>query len=252
MRTSFEEVAEKAEVRVYEGRGEDKSGPAAWCTGDIADLFEDGNTLVKIPRNRQDNDLMAAEAAALRRLRTHGHPDFQAYAPRLIRSERRDGRTENVVSRKRGFLDLTNDGEWTPADLVWIWRRLLAGLGWAHRAGIVHGAVFEEHVLIDTRQRGLVLVDWCYATQLNARPKAIIARREPLYPPEVLAGQPVTAATDIHLATQLMTRLFGAVMPHPLRRFAAGCRYDRPGMRPQDAWRLLTEFDQLIPPRYRI
>ncbi|WIM94942.1 molecular chaperone DnaJ [Actinoplanes oblitus] len=226
--------------------------PGAWRSGDIADLHEDGDLLVKIPRSPLDNDLMAAEASALGRLRSHGHPDFQAYAPRLITSEPRDGRTVNVLTRRRGFRDLTGSRDLTPADLVWIWRRLLAGLGWAHRAGLVHGAVFEEHVLIEPRRRGLVLVDWCYATGAGTRPKAIIAKRERDYPPEVLARQPVTAATDIHLATQLMIRLFGSAMPDPLRRFADGCRFHRPPMRPQNAWRLLTELDALIPPQYRI
>ncbi|BCJ41853.1 hypothetical protein GCM10010168_75410 [Actinoplanes ianthinogenes] len=237
---------------VREGPGRRGPDENAWRSGDIADLYEDGDLLIKVPRDPGDNDLMEAEAGALRRLRRHGHPDFQAYAPRLRDTGRRDGRTVNVLTRRRDFRDLTDSGDLSPVDLVWIWRRLLAGLGWAHRAGLVHGAVFEEHVLIEPHRRGLVLIDWCYATAVGARPKAIIAKRERDYPPEVLLTRPVTAATDIHLASQLMIRLFGSAMPDPLRRFADGCRYDRPQMRPQNAWHLLTEFDQIIPPRYRI
>ncbi|AEV87594.1 hypothetical protein ACWT_6582 [Actinoplanes sp. SE50] len=223
-----------------------------FAEGDIAELFEDGDLLLKIARDPADNDLMAAEANALRRLNTHGRPGFRAYAPRLTRSFSYHGRTVNVLTRQRGFRDLATATDRGLPDLVWIWRRLLAGLGWAHRAGVVHGAVFEEHVLIDPRVRGLVLIDWCYATPVGARPRALIARHEHRYPFEVPAGQPVTAATDLHLATSLMKRLFGTDMPLPLRRFADGCLYDAPRMRPQNAWRLLAEFDELVPPRYRI
>ncbi|MFI1994355.1 molecular chaperone DnaJ [Actinoplanes sp. NPDC020271] len=219
--------------------------------GDLADLFSDGVTLVKVVRDPANNDLMAAEAAALRRLRDHGDPAYRAYAPRLADSFSYYGRTANVVARQRGFRNLAEMPDFKPADLVWIWRRLLAGLGWAHRAGVVHAAVFEEHVLIDPRVRGLVLVDWCYSTAIGRRPKALIARREPLYPPEIPTGRPLTTATDIHLASSLMKRLFGPDMPDPLRRFADGCRYDAPRMRPQNAWQLLTEFDELIPRQYR-
>ena len=49
-----------------------------------------------------------------------------------------------------------------------MWRRLLTALGWAHRARLVHGAVFPEHVLIHPELHGLVLVDWCYATATPA------------------------------------------------------------------------------------
>ncbi|GAA2895118.1 hypothetical protein Acy02nite_39690 [Actinoplanes cyaneus] len=219
--------------------------------GDLADLFDDGDLLVKVVRDPANNDLMAAEAAALRRLRTHGRPAYRAYAPELKDTFGYHGRTVNVVARQRGFRNLAEMPVPEPADLVWIWRRLLAGLGWAHRAGVVHAAVFEEHVLIDPRVRGLVLVDWCYSTAIGRRPKALIARRESHYPPEIPTARPVTAATDIHLASGLMKRLFGPAMPDPLRRFADGCLYDAPRMRPQNAWQLLAEFDQLIPRQYR-
>jgi hypothetical protein len=65
----------------------------------------------------------------------------------------------------------------------------------------------------------------------------------------VPAKRPATAATDIFMATGLMLRLI-ADPPEALRRFARGCRFDRPRMRPQDAWRLLEEFDELLADLY--
>ncbi|MEV6343851.1 molecular chaperone DnaJ [Actinoplanes sp. NPDC051851] len=226
-----------------------RRGPLV-ARGDLADLYESGDVLLKVARDAGDNDLMAAEANALRRLRSHGDPRYRAYAPRLVESFQDERRhAVNVLARQRGFRSLAEEG--TPRDpvtAVGVWRRLLTGLGWAHAAGVVHGAVFEEHVLIHPGHRGLVLVDWCYS---GRRPKAIIAAREAEYPPEVLEERVATPATDIYLATNLMLRLFGANLPAPLRRFADGCAYPARRMRPQDAWRLLAELDELIPQRYR-
>ncbi|MGX6605482.1 molecular chaperone DnaJ [Micromonosporaceae bacterium Da 78-11] len=223
---------------------------AVIAKGDIADLSAvDGDVaLLKAPRSPGDNDLMAAEAAALQRLWTDGDPKYRPYAPRLIESfvhedADRKRRTVNVIERQRGFVPLSRVHHLDPRDAAWMWRRLLVGLGWAHRAGVVHGAVLAEHTLIHPAEHGLVLVDWCYS---GTRPTAIVAAQRDAYPPEVLRDKSATSATDIYMATGLMQRLIGAGMPKALRRFADGCRYDAPRMRPQDAWALLGELDDLL------
>ncbi|MFI7547994.1 molecular chaperone DnaJ [Actinoplanes sp. NPDC049599] len=231
------------------------------ATGDIAELYAvDGDAaLLKLPRRPGDNDLLAAEAAALSTLATEGDPKFRAYAPRLVESfthedAARARRTANVITRQRGFVSLAEvnaayPGGLDPRDVAWMWRRLLTGLGWAHRAGLVHGAVLPEHVLIHPAEHGLVLVDWCYAVRTGTAIPALVAKHRAVYPPEVAAKRPATAATDIYMATGLLLRLIGNP-PEPLRRFARGCRYDKPRMRPQDAWHLLEEFDELLATLY--
>jgi len=230
------------------------------ASGDLADLSEvDGGALLKLPRRPGDNDLMQAEAAALTTLRTAGEPRHRAYAPRLIESfthEDRAGvrRTANILERAPGFVSLAAVRRafpqgLDPRDAAWMWRRLLTGLGWAHRAGVVHGAILPEHVLIHPAKHGLVLVDWCYSVAPGATIPALVARHRDHYPPEVTGKRPATAATDIFMATGLMLRLI-AKPPPALRRFADGCGYDAPRMRPQDAWHLLKEFDELLEDLY--
>ncbi|SDT79084.1 molecular chaperone DnaJ [Actinoplanes derwentensis] len=220
------------------------------ASGDLAELYVDGDVLVKVPRDPADNDLMETEATALRRLWSEGDPKFRPYAPRLIESfvvedQQRRRRRVNVLARQAGMISLAEVGRASrdPRDVAWMWRRLLTALGWAHRAGVTHGAVLEEHVLIHPEQHGLVLVDWCYA---GHRPAAIVKARVSDYPPEVRNDRLAGPATDIYMATGLMARLIGPRMPAEMRRFAAGCMYDAPRMRPQDAWALLGEFDELI------
>lgn len=233
-------------------RGTYRIGEVA-AVGDIADLsvVTGERQLLKVPRSPADNDLMAAEAEALRTLREKGDPRYRPYAPNLIESflhetPDRKRRRVNVLERLDGFVPLASlKGTIDWRDAAWMWRRLLVGLGWAHRAGVVHGAVVEEHVLIHPEQHGLALVDWCY----SGEPKAIVKRRAAAYPPEVTATKTATPATDIFMATGLMTRLIGPDTPRQLRRFADGCRYDAPRMRPQDAWQLLGELDDILGPR---
>ncbi|MEU7904333.1 molecular chaperone DnaJ [Actinoplanes sp. NPDC049118] len=227
------------------------------ASGDIAELYAvDGDAaLLKLPRRPGDNDLMRAEAAALGRLAADGEPRFRAYAPRLIESFTHEDhakarRTATIVERQNGFVSLADvrrayPGGIDPRDAAWIWRRLLTGLGWAHRAGVVHGAVLPEHVLVHPAEHGVVLVDWCYSVSPGTPVPALVAKHRGAYPPEVTAGRPATAATDIFMATGLMLRLIQNP-PAALRRFAAGCSYDAPRMRPQDAWSLLEELDELL------
>ena len=47
---------------------------------------------------------------------------------------------------------------------VWMWRRILEVLGWAHRCGISHRAVLPEHILVHPRDHRVLLVGWSSAT----------------------------------------------------------------------------------------
>ena len=121
-----------------------------------------------------------------------------------------------------------------PRDAAWMWRRLLVAIGVAHRAGLVHGAVLPDHVLIHPAEHGLVLVDWCYSGPAPAaRVPAAVARFADWYPPEVLTGASAGPDLDIWLATRCMTALIGDRLPAPLAAFARGCMLASPRRRPQ-------------------
>jgi hypothetical protein len=233
--------------------------------GDIANFYSVRAGLLKLPRRVADNDLMDREAAALTQLHHGGDCRFRAYFPRLVQVQRvcdpRSGaeRHGNVIDKLAGFHSLADVRSAFPGgvdarDVAWMWRRLLVAIGAAHRAGVIHGAVLPEHVLIHPGEHGLVLVDWCYSTRGPTRATAsapaalpaIVARYRDWYPPEVLAGGPAGCDADIWLATRSMTELMGERPPARLAAFAAGCLLANPSRRPQDAWRLLAELDDLL------
>ncbi|QXJ25177.1 molecular chaperone DnaJ [Actinomadura graeca] len=238
--------------------------------GDLAELYaaEPGTPprrmLLKMPRDPRDSDLIEREAVALRQLPKDGDGRFLPYVPRIVESFRhRDASTGalrqvNALVALDGFHTLAevgraHPGGLDPRDAAWMWRRLLVGLGFAHRAGVLHGAVLPDHVLVHPGEHGLVLVDWCYSvpgcyagTDPSGRVPAMVGRYEDWYPPEVPARQAASPATDIFMATRCMTRLMGAEAPTAMRSFARGCLLRAQNRRPADAWRLLAELDELL------
>lgn len=208
----------------------------------------------KVARHPRDNDLLDTEARVLRSLAAGADPRYAAYVPRLVDAVvHRDSTTGaerhgTLLERLDGFVSLAQLGTgWVdPRDAAWIWRRLLVAIGFAHRNGFIHGAILPEHVLIEPVLHGLVLIDWCYAVEDGDRICAMVPARETFYPSEVRAKQAAVAATDIYMATRVLTHLLGTGMPPAMRAFADGCCSTNPAARPDDAWALKDEFDGLL------
>ncbi|MFD3686879.1 molecular chaperone DnaJ [Nocardiopsis sp. NPDC058631] len=237
--------------------------------GDVADLYpvryRKGtwhDAVLKLPRSQRDNDLMEAEATALRRVREKGHERYRAFVPALVESfKHRDAATgverhANVLGRLHGFHTLADVRRAypqgiDPRDAAWMWRRLLVAVANAARAGVVHGAVVPEHVLIHPAEHGLVLVDWCYSVTAHT-PRtaphipAMVPGREDLYPPEVAARRPALPQTDIYMATRCIEFVSGGRLPRELRSFARGCTLPAPERRPRDGFALLCELDDVL------
>ncbi|WP_433218426.1 serine/threonine protein kinase [Dactylosporangium sp. CS-047395] len=224
--------------------------------GDLANLYRVPEGHLKLVRDPSCNDLMAREAAALRRMAEHGDPRYLPYVPRLVDAFRHKSaagatRRANVIAvSAAGLCSLRTVQEkrphgLDPRDAAWMWRRLLVALGLAHRAGVVHGAVVPQHVLIEPSDHGVILVDWCYSVSTpGERIPAIVPGFD--YPSEVLSRGTPGAYTDIAMAASVMAGLMGDRAPKALRRFADGCRLASPRQRPDDAWKLLGELDELL------
>lgn len=252
--------AEQAFARLADlwRRYRDRDGRVLVARGDLANLYRDPRGLLKVSRDPADNDLIEREARALARIMARGDLRLAAYFPELITAVRVPGTAQgathrgHVVASLEGFVTLAQvraafPGGVHPADAAWMWRRLLVAIGAAHRAGVIHGAVLPEHVLIHPAEHGLVLIDWCYSGPGPAhRVPAIVARHRDRYPPEILAGRPAGPDADIWLATTCMTSLIGDQIPAPLAAFARGCLLASPRSRPDNAWRLLAELDEVL------
>ena len=214
------------------------------------------DSMVKVARSAKDNDLFAQEARALKKLHAEDDKWTRAYPELLDTFLHSEGRRRTTVTPYySGFYTAEEIKRAFPKGLdprhgVWIFRRLLMALGYAHEKDLVHGAVVPSHVLIGPKDHAVVLIDWCYSQVIDDESKtnfikAVVPMYKQFYPEEVLAkGQP-DAATDLYMAAALMTYLM-PVAPKPLRAFFKGVTLTKQNMRPNNSWGLLLEFDELL------
>lgn len=250
------------------------TGWAAPWHGDLCDLYPasgaGGQSVLKIARNPRNNDLLAAEAAALRQIdRALAGQGVRAHFPTLIeRFTLRDTngivRQGNVLRAETGYYTLAELLQAYPAgidaaDAAWMFKRVLAALGNAHDLGLVHGAVLPEHILICPEDHNGMLIDWCYSVEAGSPLKAISPRYAGEYPPEARARRPATPATDLFLAARCMSRLLGgqgghlelpSSVPKPIRALLRACLIEAPQRRAGDAWQVYDDFDRILADEY--
>ncbi|MFC7616189.1 adenylate cyclase [Actinokineospora soli] len=231
---------------------------ARHAVGSVANVYRtDGPHVVKVVRNPALNPLLHAEWDALRRLGklADEHPWLRPYYPRLVDESGDVGRGERAFTVLEalvdGFATLADVRRAFPSgldgrDYAWMHRRLLRAIAGAHRVGLVHGAIVAENVLVHPEQHGIVLAGWTFA--VTAGERLLATDKAISYPPEVRAGHPVTAATDVHMAHTLMLDLL-ADSEHRQRTFARWCTQDDPHRRP-DTVDLLTEYDDMLEELY--
>jgi len=227
-------------------------------------------TFVKVVKDHRNNDLMKTEARALKIL--HG-PDveqkWRPYVSELVESfvyaeAHKPRRRTNVLTGMPDFISMEDMRPLYPngvpvVHVVWMWRRVLMSLGFAHDNQVIHGAVLPPHVMILPEHHGVTLVDWCYASiatdSVYPSIVAVPSGYKDWYPEEVLSKQAPSPATDLYLAAKTMIFLFGGdpltgnmpnVVPFQLRAFFRGCLQLKQTARPQNAWLLLQEFDELL------
>jgi serine/threonine protein kinase len=250
-------------------------------------LMEDGDTLtgeqeelaiIKTPIVSSDNDFVENEAKILRLLYPRDAPDekFYRYLPRIIASF--DNPTvvnptvmmsfqplrhvSNLMPWFTGYITLAEILKAYPKgidyrDLAWMLKRTLAGIGFAHQHGVIHGAMIPPHVMVHGEGHGAKLIDWCYAVTMEAHRSipAFVSAWGHYYPAEVFAKRLPTPATDIFMIAKCCVALLGGnveddtlpdAVPPPVAAMLARCLREKSSERPQNAWDLHKEFDKIL------
>lgn len=245
------------------------------CLYNVEDKARQG--YFRIARDPADSDLVQNEAQALYHLQiADDYEEFRPFLPLVLESflyrDATLGPAQQVnifglhekIGGPNELYSLQEVREYygggiDPRDMAWMWRRLLYALGFAHRAGVIHGAALPTHVLIEPVEHKLVLSGWGFAVRSAHKSgntlRALSLLYEDWYPPEVKARQPATPALDFYLAARSMLYLMGMDplgapedrrLDAPLQAYFARCLSADPGRRPQAAWKLLEEFDRVI------
>lgn len=255
-------------------------GYAPPLQGDLCELFPaeaaGEAVLLKVARLARNNDLLQAEAQALRKIdRALDGQLTRAHFPTLVehfllRTAAGDQRHTNVLRAEAGYVSLAEvlqayPNGLAPADAAWMFNRILTALGVAHSLGIVHGAITPAHVLVRPADHNGMLIDWCYSVPAGEPLKAITPPYAADYPPEVHARQPATPATDLYMAARCMTRLLGGhpatlelpkSVPRPIRSLLSACLLPSAQRRIDDAWHVFDDFHEILgrlygPPQFR-
>lgn len=264
---------------------------ALLASGDLCEVYateRDGVAAVaKVARDPRDNDLLAAEAAALRAV----SPNLPATGlsrllPQLLDTfEVRSGgggerRRVNIITRASTARKSPDPEYVTLAqvraaypdgldfrDVAWIARRMLGALGLVHDRGHVHAAVLPAHVLVHPTEHDALLVDWCYAVPAGSKGRALVKGSETYYPPELAAGKPIGSQADVYMLGRCVAHLLGAdatadvltfppSVPREIRAFVLGTQIANPARRPADAWALHDDLGKILdglvgPPTFR-
>lgn len=243
----------------------------------LDDPSGDMNGVVKIVVETMDNDLILNEIATLTKLFPPAAKDekfYRYFARPLAHFELTVGsgapRTAIITPRLEGYRTMQEVQTHFPKgldyrDVVWMFKRGLSGLGFAHHNGVVHGAVLPPHVLVHPTGHGAKLIDWAYSVETGVKARAMSRSFAAFYPPEVPSRDPLTSATDIFMLAKCTVQLLGGdletnelppAVPLEIQTFLHRCLVPLRNMRPQSAWDLHDEFDALLkrvigPPSYR-
>jgi serine/threonine protein kinase len=234
-----------------------------WYDRIIEDEGARCNGVLKVVRSKEDNDLLDNEARILSKLFPKSAEDvkFYRYLPRLIEHFQFPSlRGASVLPLMEGYVPLANILQAYPTgvdfrDMVWMFKRTLVGIGFAHKHGVVHGAILPPHVLVHPTDHGAKLLDWSFAIEAGDHIHGISGSYRDFYPSEVFDKEKATPATDIYMAAKCCVALLGGdvktngipdTVPNEVKVFLEGCLVRSASRRPQDAWELHEVFDQLL------
>lgn len=139
--------------------------------------------------------------------------------------------------------------------LVWIMRRVLSVLGWAHKNGILRGNVEPTHLLVRPADHNVWLVDWSWAIVEPAKTgRTFRCLNEDYGPPEARDRKAPLPSSDLHSLGKAMIYAAGgdpATNPRPdtvdlrLQRFLRFFVVESALGRAGDAWDMSQQLDNL-------
>ena len=221
---------------------------------------------VKVADDAGDNDLMAAEVRALRLLRAERSPQlkhlpvvldmFRTSAGRVgTIFEELDGLDLVALKERLAAKDPATGGALDPRHMIWLMRRCLSVLGWAHSRGVLHGNLDPAHVVVHAQDHNVWLIDWCYAiVNPTGTGESFRCLNEEYSAPEVRDKKPPLPSADLYSLGKCMIYAAGGdvargtlpdSMDPRLQRFIKFLIVDSALGRAQDAWSLYAQLDRL-------
>lgn len=224
------------------------------------------SVLVKIAAAPAHNARLIAEADLVKRLDI---PEVADYLPQAIdRFEVRDAAGRRfacvVMERKLGRISLANlmmhFQEGLPAEhAAWIWRRVLAQAILARNAGLAHGALTPDHVMVCPIDREVTHLGWAHSAPLDGRRRVIHANKKWAalwYPREMRNTGVATTQTDIYQAGRTMCYLLNGPktpavplstkLPPSMQQVLIDCVQESPSLRATSPREVMDRWTRAI------
>ncbi len=229
--------------------------------GDVSNVYrveyQTGDDILrgalKMPRNPANNDLVVNEINALKLLKEQVPEKYRMFHPHTVDSfahrDKNTGKTRRsvILEELEGFVSLRDVAQAYPSGIdpkhvAWIARRVWVAVDTAHAAGLVHGAIFPEHVMIHPTLHGVVLVDWSYSQAKGEKLKAAVPSYQKLGWYGTAFDKPLDHRLDIRQASHTLEMMLGDHDARPFRAFFNGCRVAST----PTAGELYEEFEDLL------
>lgn len=95
-----------------------------------------------------------------------------------------------------------------PRASLWVWRRVLETLAFLHSAGVVHGALVPQHLLVQENEHGVRLVGLSRAGHVDEPGAEVPPACEPFYE-GIPAGGRLVPSLDVKLSARCIASLLG-------------------------------------------
>ena len=249
------------------GRGKYRMGEAL-ARGDLAQIYQaetisgprdTPRVVLKVALDVRDNDFLYNEVRILKLLHKERSP-YQKHLPILVdQFKTGDNRRANILSHLNGhdlhsIREKYKDGI-PERHIIWIFRRCLSVLGYAHSKGVVHGNIDPSHIIVRANDHNVWVLDWCYAVHNPARTgESFRILNETYSPPEVEQRKPPLPAADLYSLGKCMLYLLGgnvetdelpAGVDQRIQRFIQFFLIPSAPSRAQDAWEMYAKLDKL-------
>jgi hypothetical protein len=179
--------------------------------------------LIKVLRSETDRDFLERERTAIDNLAgsgARGAHYFSLLIPQILASGSLAWRGApigecTVVRAASGFVDTLADVRAAypngvdPRHAVWIYKRMLEVLAWMHESEWVHCAILPQHIVINAREHGLMIVGFSCANRVNGHAFAWHESQREFYPAAVSRGDKLPAAVDLVMAARVVATLLG-------------------------------------------
>lgn len=219
----------------------------------------DERVAIKVAHERNDNSLLLDEARTLRLFESTRAAQLKQLPRILDQFQTADGRAGLVLRHIEGHdlhaIHRRYPQGVDPRHAVWIFRRLLSVIGFAHSQGVIHGNIEPTHILVSAPDHNASLIDWSYAIVNPSRSGQGFKVHNPEYSaPEVAERKPPIPASDLYSLGKCMIFLLGGdlqrdTLPEAVdERFARFVQFfvrESPRQRAQDAWEMYEQVKAL-------